>query len=72
MLQLHGVGQSRRAFVQNQCDRVTRNLVLIQHADHARQSDGEFLRIGDVAAINVMTQTQTIVPIENIAETNLS
>src|SRR5438128_450607 len=31
LLQLHGVGQSRRAFVQNQCDRVTRNLVLIQH-----------------------------------------
>jgi len=72
LLQLHRVGQCRAAFIQHQRDRLARNLRAIQHPQHACQGTGEFLAIGQVAAIDVMAQAHAMLPIQHIAEAHLA
>ena len=72
LLQLHRIGQGRRAFVEYQSDRVSCDLVLIQHAQHTSQRDRELLHIRYVAGIDVMTQTQAVLSIQHVAEADLA
>jgi hypothetical protein len=59
------VGQRRTAVVQHQRDGVAGNLRAIQHPQPAGQRGGELLAIGDVAAIDVVAQTQPVFAIQN-------
>ena len=72
LLQLHRIGQGRRALVEYQSDRVPRDLISIQHAQHACQRDREFFHIRYVAGVDVVTQTQAMLAIQHVAESHLT
>jgi hypothetical protein len=72
LIQLHGVVQCSRVLVEDQCDGVARNLVLIEQTHDARQGDGELFDIRHVARVDVVTQTQPVLSVQNIAQAHLA
>ena len=44
----------------------------IQQSHDSRQRDGEFLRIGDIARVDVMAKAQAALPVQHVAQAHLA
>jgi hypothetical protein len=61
------LAKCRRSIIQNQTHAVARDLTAIQRLHDGRQSGGQLVGIGDIAGVDMMSQTEAVLSLAHVA-----